>query len=251
MSELVRPLVIRPHATQRLFCFPYAGGGISVFRGWAALLPDEVEPWAIQLPGREDRIGTPPFQRMSDVLNALIPAIIPRLDRPFAFFGHSMGAVVALELARTLGRLESGSPEWLLVSGRVPPQAMEVADPPLHQRSDAEVVELLRGWRATPEAVLADRELMALLLPVVRADLAVIETHTFTGGAPLGCPVTAFGGTEDNAARSVLERWGELTDNRFDLRMFPGGHFFVNSAREAVVAAVAERLARAAAARVG
>ncbi|MFJ9109274.1 thioesterase II family protein [Streptomyces sp. NPDC102283] len=250
MTLLVRPLVSRPHASLRLFCFPYAGGGISVFRGWSAGLPGEVEPWAIQLPGREDRIGTPPFQSMSDVLNALVPAIIPQLDRPFAFFGHSMGSVVALELTRTLQRLEAGSPDHLFVSGRLPPHAVEVVNSPLHQRSDAELTEVLRSWQATPEAVLADRELMRLLLPVIRADLSVIETHTFTDGPLLDCPITAFGGTEDNADPSVLARWGELTSSQSDLRMFPGGHFFLNSARETVVAAVSAGLHQALVSRI-
>ncbi|MEU6237316.1 alpha/beta fold hydrolase [Kitasatospora sp. NPDC047058] len=243
MSPPLRPLVSRPDATLRLLCLPYAGGGISVFRGWGELLPADIEPWAVQLPGREDRLGHSPVVSMNEVLNELVPAVMPRLDRPFAIFGHSMGALIGLELARTLQRLELGSPERLFVSGRIPPQASELPDPPLHGRADEELIEVLRAWQGTPEEVLADRELMRLMLPVVRADLSVIETHAFTGSPVLTCPITAFGGEQDSAAPAVLERWRELTTGEFDLRMFPGGHFFVNSARREVVAEVSGRLA--------
>ncbi|MBV1855867.1 thioesterase II family protein [Catellatospora tritici] len=245
MKVLVRPLANRPLAGMRLFCFPYAGGGVSVFRDWPASLPDDIEPWAIQLPGREDRLGAPPLNRMGDVLNALVPAIIPNLDRPFAFFGHSMGALVAWSLACSLQRMEAGSPTRLFASGSVPPQARDSAAQ-YHAGSDEELIEKLRSWRATPEAVLSDPELMTLLLPVIRADLAVIETYRFTGPPLLNCPISVFGGTEDEpAGNATLPRWGELTAGGFDLRMFPGDHFFLHSARTAVLAEICGRLSGA------
>ncbi|MGE7437927.1 thioesterase II family protein [Kitasatospora sp. NPDC001175] len=239
MTAMVRPLADRPQAATRLFCIPYAGGGASAFRGWAAALPADIEPWAVQLPGREDRLGTPPLNRMGEVLNALVPAVIPHLDRPFAFFGHSMGALVAWRLTCSLQRMEAGSPIRLFVSGCVPPQAREATA--YHEGPDEELVEKLRSWSATPEAVLADPELMHLLLPMIRADLAVVETYRFTGGPLLNCPVTAFGGTEDEGG-AALPGWGELTVGGFDLRMFPGGHFFLHSARPAVLAEISGRL---------
>ncbi|MFH8349508.1 thioesterase II family protein [Streptomyces sp. NPDC018045] len=246
MNALLRPLAVRPHADIRLFCFPYAGGGLSAFRGWADGLPETVEPWAVQLPGREDRTTAAPLDRMSQVLNALVPAVIPCLDRPFAFFGHSMGALIAWELARALQRLEAGAPRRLFVSGCVPPQTRTVPDPPLHTRPDADLIRTLRDWHATPEAVLADPELMALLLPAIRADLAVVENHRYAASTALTCPVTAFGGTGDGPADGApLERWGELTTGGFDLRMFPGDHFFVHAARPAVLAEIAGRIAAA------
>ncbi|KPC80817.1 thioesterase II family protein [Streptomyces sp. NRRL S-4] len=240
MRALVRPLVDRPQADTRLFCFPYAGGGISAFREWGAALPDDIEPWGIQLPGREDRLGTPPLDRMGDVLNALVPALIPYLDRPFAFFGHSMGGLVSWNLTCSLQRMEAGSPTRLFVSGCAPPQARDASAPQYHESPDDELIEKLRSWQATPEAVLADPELMALLLPAIRADLAVIETYRYTGAPLLNCPVSAFGGTEDEAAgNAALPRWGELTTGGFDLRMFRGDHFFLHSARPAVLAEIA------------
>lgn len=239
MKAMVRPLADRPQAATRLFCIPYAGGGASVFRDWAAALPTDIEPWAVQLPGREDRLGVSPLNRMGEVLNALVPAVIPHLDRPFAFFGHSMGALVAWSVTRSLQRMEAGSPVRLFVSGCVPPQAREA--PGYRELPDEELVEELRSWSATPEAVLADPELMQLLLPAIRADLAVVESYRFTDGPLLNCPVTAFGGTEDQGS-AVLPRWGELTAGGFDLRMFPGGHFFLHSSRPAVLADISGRL---------
>ncbi|AYV31155.1 Linear gramicidin dehydrogenase LgrE [Streptomyces sp. ADI95-16] len=242
MRVTVRPLAERPQAATRLFCFPYAGGGASAFRGWAAALPADIEPWSVQLPGREDQLGAPLFDRMGAVLNVLVPSVIPHLDRPFAFFGHSMGALVAWSLTRALQRMEIGSPTRLFVSGCVPPQARE--ETAYHAGPEKELIGKLRSWSATPEAVLADPELMRLMLPVIRADLAVVETYRFTGGPLLTCPVTAFGGTEDDpAGTAVMPRWGELTAGGFDLRMFPGGHFFLHSARPAVLAEIAGRLA--------
>ncbi|MET8723842.1 thioesterase II family protein [Streptomyces misionensis] len=242
MRVTVRPLAERPHAATRLFCFPYAGGGASVFRDWAAALPADIEPWAVQLPGREDQLGAPLLERMGDVLNALVPEVIPHLNRPFAFFGHSMGGLVAWSLTRTLQRMEAGSPTRLFVSGCLPPQARE--ETAYHAGSEEELVEKLRSWAATPEEVLADPELMRLLLPVIRADLAVVETFRFTDGPLLTCPVTAFAGTEeDPAGTAVMPLWGELTVGGFDLRMFPGGHFFLHSARPAVAAEISGRLA--------
>ncbi|MEU1485157.1 alpha/beta fold hydrolase [Streptomyces sp. NPDC005752] len=243
MNTLVRPLANRPQADMRLFCFPYAGGGMSAFREWGAALPDGIEPWAIQLPGREDRLGATPLDRMGDVLNALVPAIIPYLDRPFAFFGHSMGGLVAWNLTCSLQRMEAGTPTRLFVSGCAPPQTRDAAAPQYHAGPEDELVEKLRSWRATPEAVLADPELMSLLLPVIRADLAVVETYRYTGAPLLNCPVSAFGGTEDEAeGNGTLSRWGELTTGGFDLRMFNGDHFFLYSARPAVLAEIARLL---------
>ncbi|MEU1090229.1 thioesterase II family protein [Streptomyces sp. NPDC005576] len=242
MRVMVRPLADRPHAATQLFCFPYAGGGASVFRDWAAALPADIEPWTVQLPGREDQLGAPLLDRMGDVLNALVPAVIPHLNRPFAFFGHSMGGLVAWSLTRTLQRMEAGSPTRLFVSGCMPPQAREETE--YHAEPEEELVKKLRSWAATPEEVLADPELMRLLLPVIRADLAVVETCRFTDGPLLTCPVTAFAGTEDDpAGTAAMPRWGELTAGGFDLRMFPGGHFFLHSARPAVLAEISGRLA--------
>jgi medium-chain acyl-[acyl-carrier-protein] hydrolase len=181
---------------------------------------------------------------MDDLLNALVPAMIPLLDRPFAFFGHSMGAIVAWELTRSLQQLNVASPVRLFAAGCRPPQAREVPDPPLHLRPDDQFIAALREWGATPEPVLRNPELMELLLPTVRADIAVLETHRFTAAPMLTCPVTAFGGTEDTGAEpAVVTRWGELTTGDFDIRIFPGGHFFLHPQRPAILGQIARRLA--------
>jgi medium-chain acyl-[acyl-carrier-protein] hydrolase len=242
-NSLVRPLTDRPNAAVRLFCFPYACGGVSVFRDWGAQLPSAVDVWSIQLPGREDRISQPLIDRMDDLLAALVPAIVPRLDRPFAFYGHSMGALVCWELARALQALELGPPGHLFVSACQPPHARQVPADRLSELPDDELVERLSTWHTMPTQVLRDAELMQLLLPAIRADITIWESYTYRSATPLTCTVTAFGGDGDpGAGADLLARWGELTLGAFDVRTFSGDHFFLHSACSALLAEIAKKL---------
>lgn len=242
-TAMVRPLTTRPNAAVRLFCFPYAGGGSSMFRAWGAYLPDDVDVWAVQLPGREDRISAAPIAAMDDLLTELVPAVLPHLDRSFSFFGHSMGALVCWELTRALQALELGSPTRLFVSASHPPHDRTVPDVPLYELPDHELVQQLSAWRAVSDQVLRDAELVRVLMPAVRADLAVWQTYAYRPAAALRCPVSAFGGEDDDGMDAArLARWGELTDGDFEVRMFPGGHFFLNPARAALLAEIANKL---------
>ncbi|NJO48502.1 MAG: thioesterase [Leptolyngbyaceae cyanobacterium RM2_2_4] len=216
----------KPDAHLRLFCFPYAGGSSLNFRSWADHLPATVELCPIELPGRGPRMQEKPFTQLQPLIQAIAPALIPYLDKSFAFFGHSMGALVSFELAHLLRKDFGCSPSHLFVSGRRAPQLPD-PDPPIHTLPDAEFIEELRRLNGTPEAVLQHDELMQLLLPTLRADFAVLETYRYTPAPPFDCPITAFGGLQDQDVGSEpLGAWREQTCADFSLHLFPGDHFF-------------------------
>lgn len=225
--------------TMRLFCFSYAGMGASAYRMWPAALPAEIEVVAIQLPGRESRLRDAPYTSIAAIVAALETTLPDQLVVPFAFFGHSMGAVVAFELARALARAGLPAPVHLFVSGRRPPRVPD-PDPPMHALAAPEfIAELQRRYGGIPGEVLAHAELMELLLPCVRADITALETHEFTPGPKLQIPISAFGGTHDRRTpRAHLEAWREETSAEFRLREFPGEHFYLSSERDALLAEI-------------
>jgi medium-chain acyl-[acyl-carrier-protein] hydrolase len=179
---------------------------------------------------------------MEPLVEALAAAL-PLAGVPFAFFGHSMGALIAFELARELARRGRPGPLHLFVSGRRAPQVPD-REEPLHRLPDPEFVVRLRELNGTPEEVLANGELMQLLLPLLRADFAVHETYEYRPGEPLAVPISALGGIADpEVRRDDLEAWRPETRGAFRLRMLPGDHFFLLSARRLVTEAVARDLA--------
>jgi medium-chain acyl-[acyl-carrier-protein] hydrolase len=230
-----------PKAMIRLLCFPYAGGGESVFRAWPEGLPDSVEVCAVQLPGRGARVKEPPFTHLGDLVEDLGQGLAPYLDKPFAIFGHSMGALIGFELARRL-RSEYGiEPVHLFVSGRPGPRT--VRSRPANTLSDSEFLELLWAYNGTPEEALANPELMELMLPVIRADFSVSQSYVYTPEPPLDCAITAFGGLHDETiSRANLEEWREHTRDRFLVRMLPGNHFFLNTERALLLSAISREL---------
>jgi medium-chain acyl-[acyl-carrier-protein] hydrolase len=234
---------LNPSAGVRLFCFPYAGGGDSIFRAWQKGLPEEIEVCPVQLPGRGTRISEPPFIELSPLVRAASQALAPHLDKPFAFFGHSMGALVGFELARHLRRGGGPQPVHLFVSGRCSPQTLK--EPLAGDLPDSEFREMLRRYNGTPAEVLENPELMELLLPVVRADFAVCRSYLYTSEPPFSFPVTAFGGLEDpGVSRECIEGWREHTTGPFVLRMLPGGHFFLNTPMRPLLEAISKELER-------
>jgi medium-chain acyl-[acyl-carrier-protein] hydrolase len=233
----------RPQARLRLFCFPYAGGGALIYRPWASSLPPEIEVRAIQLPGRETRLAEPPFTRLAPLLAALTQALEPHLNAPFAFFGHSLGALICFELARNLRRLGLPGPAHLCVSGRVAPQ-LPLRRPPIHTLPDPEFIEQLRRLNGTPDEVMRNKELRALILPLLRADFALHETYSYTPEPPLECPISAFGGQDDDRApQEYLAAWQLQTRSGWALQMFPGDHFYLRSGQTALLQALCGDLA--------
>jgi medium-chain acyl-[acyl-carrier-protein] hydrolase len=234
-----------PNAQLRLFCFPYAGGGASIYRTWGAHLPPHVELRPVQLPGRENRMSEPPLTRVEPLVRLLAEALLPYLDLPFAFFGHSMGALVAFELARKLRTTVRLEPLQLFVAGRIAPHIIR-SEPPNYNLPDPELIEELRRLDGTPAEALEHPELMRLILPLLRADFELVQTYTYAGGAPLDCPVTAFGGAQDTeVSREELEGWREHTTGDFSLHMFAGGHFFLHTASEQLLRVISSELRQA------
>jgi medium-chain acyl-[acyl-carrier-protein] hydrolase len=227
----------------RLFCFPYAGAGASVFRRWGAGLPEGVEALAVQLPGREDRFFDQPIANLDQMLDALVPALLPYLDRPFAFFGHSMGAIISWELARRLQRKQGLQPVRVVVSGcRALPfhESRPLGELDL---SDEELVNELRRLNGTPEELLQNPDFVTFILPAFRADLSLFASYAYRPGELLNCPISAFGGSEDpRVSADQLNGWAELTTGRTEVEIFPGGHLFLNGERENVLRSVARAL---------
>jgi medium-chain acyl-[acyl-carrier-protein] hydrolase len=231
-----------PSASVRLFCFPYAGGGAQIFRTWARRLPAGVEVCPVQPPGRGSRMTEPPFRQLAPLVEALAEALRPHLDRPFAFFGHSMGAMISFELARLLREQAGVLPFHMFVSGRRAPHIPETAEPSYDLPYD-QFVEVLRRLNGTPEETLRSEELMALMVPLLRADFSVCQTYAYAEGPPLACPITAFGGADDGeTAEGRLEAWREQTTGAFSSVVLPGDHFFLHTAEERLLRRLGEEL---------
>jgi medium-chain acyl-[acyl-carrier-protein] hydrolase len=226
-----------PKSRLRLFCFPYAGAGASVFRTWAKQLPT-VEVFSIQPPGRETRLREPCFTKLDAFIQALLPELLPYLDIPFALFGHSMGALISFELARYLQRSQLPTPSHLFISGRRAPQLPAIA-PPIHHLPKAEFLHGLRSYNGISENVLQNSDLMDLFLPILKADFSIIETYTYREDTPLSCSISAFGGIQDiKVSRDSLNAWRDQTSSHFTLQMFLGDHFYLNQQPDFLLAAI-------------
>lgn len=226
----------------RLFGFPHAAGSPALFSRWPGLLPPEVQVWGASLPGRGNRLREPPCERLSALVEGMGQAIVPLLDRPFAFYGHSMGTLVGFELARWLRRRGHPQPAHLFASSRAAPH-LPYRRKPLHQLPEAELLEELGRFNGTPKAILDNRELMQLLLPAIRADFAVLETYEYAPEPPFKFPITVFGSFEDSEITpDDLGAWREHTERNFVVRMLPGDHFFIETAQASLLALVRQEL---------
>ena len=231
-----------PAAPVRLFCFSYAGGGASTYARWSADLPTDVDVWAVQLPGREGRFRDPVETRMPVIVEALVDAVGDLGDKPFAFFGHSLGGLIAFELARALGQRGLRGPRHLIVSGKQAPGSRPRRGPIYHLPDDR-LIEELQRYNGTPKAILENSELMPLLLPMLRADVTLFDCYQYQASDPVGCPITAFGGDDDRfVAIEDLDDWHKQTSAEFRKVIFQGDHFFIHSRRAEVLDEVARVL---------
>lgn len=224
----------------RLFCFPYAGGSAWSFSGWQKYVPAGVEVCAVELPGRATRLSETPHARVSTLNYAMAEALLPYLDKPFAFFGHSMGALISFEFARHLRRKYQLVPRHLFVSGRRAPQ-IPYREARTYDLPDEDFIQdLLR--EGGPEYLL-DPHLIRWLLPMMRADFEVVQTHVYEPEPPLTCPVTVFGGSQDHAVgREQLDDWRHQTTSRCSVVMLPGDHFFIKTAESELLRTISQEL---------
>ncbi|GCE20002.1 thioesterase II family protein [Dictyobacter kobayashii] len=228
------------HPKNRLFCFPYAGGGASIYRLWSQTLPPEVvEVCPIYLPGRETRIREEPFYSLDALIPPLVQALNPYLHEPFQIFGHSMGALIGFELTRQLRRQQLPTPTHLFVSGHRAPQIPRPGSQ-TWQKPDPEFIESLKTLGGTPDAVLQNAELMQLLLPTLRADFALNETYQYQPEPPLKILMTVFGGSEDKEVDPTkLQEWQKQTHYPITKKIFPGGHFYLHTHQPLLTQAIA------------
>lgn len=238
----------RPEARLRLFCFPYAGGAASIYRGWQEALPRDVEVWPVQPPGREGRIREPAMTSVDELVDGFLGDHARDLEAaPCALFGHSMGATLAHETALRLVARGGPPPLLLAVSARRAPHRPE-HHPPIHDLPEDEFRAELRRLNGTPAEVLEHPELMDLLGPMLRADFTLIETYEPRDAPPLDAPITAYGGLDDtDVPRDDLEAWSGYTHRRFRVATFPGDHFFLHRAtsRTGLLTDLARELASA------
>ncbi len=230
-----------PSAKLRLFLFPYSGGGINIFRSWHSHLPDSIEVCRIKLPGRDQRHTEALFTHIEALVSAIVDAMPPLLDMPFALFGHSLGAQLAFEVARELRRRQLPSPEILLVSARKAPQ-LENNQDHIHQLPESEMLaELQRRYGGIPSAVMENKELRSIYVPILRADLTMVETYTYKEEAPFMFPISAYSGLDDKlVSLNMLKAWEQQSTQAFRFRLIAGGHFFINTHAVNLILAISQ-----------
>ncbi|MEV5878587.1 alpha/beta fold hydrolase [Streptomyces sp. NPDC052101] len=230
-----------PDAPVRLICLPHAGGAASFYFPVAAALSPRVEVLAVQYPGRQDRRHEPAATDLETLAGQIAEALGPWTDRPYALFGHSMGAIVGFEAARRL-EAEGRGPVELFVSGRRAPALDRAGD--WQPGTDEEVVAEIRALNGTGSELLDDEETLRMILPALRADYGAVRRYRYRPGPALHCPVTAFTGDEDPRADiAEVRAWQQHTGSAFRMNVLPGGHFFLVDRQDDVLAAIEERLA--------
>jgi medium-chain acyl-[acyl-carrier-protein] hydrolase len=233
----------RPDAKSRLFCFPFAGNGATVYAGWQRELGPDIEVVPLHLPGRDERLREPSFRRLDPLVDALEEVISECLDLPYAFYGHSLGGWVAYYLIRRLAESGKKLPEHLFIGASRAPH-LTGRHAPIHGLPRDRFVEnISRRYGQIPQAVLAHPELMDLLIPIVQADMELFETVEYRPAPPLAIPVSAFAGEMDaEISLSDVAAWREHTTSRFSCEPLPGDHFFLKTCAPAVLSRVSREM---------
>jgi pyochelin biosynthesis protein PchC len=240
-TRSLRRFTPRPSAGLRLVCLPHAGGMAAFYRDWSRLLPPDIEVVAVQYPGRAERFAEPAISDLSRLCAALAGEISALDDRPVGLFGHSMGAILAFELARELASRENGQPVRLFVSSRHAPHIQH--SDTVHLAGETGLRAELRRLGQTPDEILANDSMMALALPALLADYTAAENYRYQQRRALSCPITALVGDADpGVPTGEASAWREHTTSDFDLTVLPGDHFYLVPQRDTVLRLVAAQL---------
>lgn len=243
-----------PDPGVRLFCFAHAGGGAVMFHPWSRALRPSVAVHAVQLPGRESRSQETPVRVLGDVLQPITDAITALADRPLVLFGHSLGALLAFEVARRLHHEGRGSPSAMIVSGRPAPHLPSRSPRLAHLPAREIVFRIAELHGGIPATLLEEPALVAMMGRVLHADLEALEHHAHVTGTPLACPIVAIGGRDDTTvSQHELDAWRQHTQSDFACEQFDGGHFYFKTAESqaAVLDLVRRRCLAAATAPAG
>jgi surfactin synthase thioesterase subunit len=219
-----------PEPSVRLVCFPWCGAGASVYRRFAAGLPDHIELLSVQLPGREDRFGESRLRSMTHIVEHMMEDLLPLCDRTLVLFGHSMGALVAYETVLALRGRIGREPDLLIVSGHDAPAGRSDREQRWHIAGEEAFIENLRRLGGTPAEILADREMMRALMPMLRADYEALETYAPQPALPLSCPLFVCAGEDDGEiSRDGINAWRGHASGKCHVQWFDGDHFYLHS----------------------
>jgi medium-chain acyl-[acyl-carrier-protein] hydrolase len=232
----------RPAARIRLICLPYAGGAPWTFRAWPAALPPDIEVCTAYLPGRGKRVKEAVPTCMHTLAQVLRQALQPKLDKPYAIFGHSLGALLGYSLAQALERAGDPAPQHVFVSG-CPAPAYCAQRPPIHELDDEKLINAVAQHQGIPRHVLETPELLALTTAMLRADFRLAASYGTGATSLIESPITAFFGSGDSdTTRESTAQWQTHTNGRFNVRGFPGDHFFLHEYTADLLAAVQAEL---------
>ncbi len=231
-----RWFVLQKQASRRLrlYCFSHAGGSANIYSNWQSELSPFVEVCAIELPGRGQRFAEAPFTSLAETVEKIADVLTRENVPAFAFFGHSMGGLIAFELTRLLQDRREKLPLHLFVSGCNPPCHQRNTES-LHTLPEDKLITALSEYGGTPSEVLAHDELMKLLLPTIRTDLSMAEKYQYRKSQPLDTPITVLAGTADSHISGNLTDWQNTTCSYFAIKWFEGDHFFINKNRQSVL----------------
>lgn len=219
------------HHKANLFCFPYAGGGIVAYHAWKNLLHPETALLRMQFPGRETRLREKPFISFFPLIKTLVTAILPLLDLPYVFYGHSMGALIAFEVTRMLRDMGKPLPFHLFISSFRAPHLPD-PDQMICKLPEDQFIEHLKLYEGISPVIVKNTELMELYLPIIKADFSILSSYHYTQQAPLPCPITAFAGLSDpKISAEEISEWQDHTTGGYNSHFFPGGHFFINESQ--------------------
>jgi medium-chain acyl-[acyl-carrier-protein] hydrolase len=244
---LQQPWIRFPHedAAVQIFCFPYSGGSAQLFQAFARMMPPSVGVYALEMPGRGRRFLDKPHNTMQSQVQEAVTGLsgIPK-GQEVLFFGHSLGGLIAFETARELRRESLPLPRHIFVSAIRAPQVPR-REQNIHTLSDDKFVGKLRDMGGTPKEILDNKEMLDLMLPILRKDFKLYETYAFQDEKPLACPITAYGGTEDkDVTRADIEAWAVHTSSIFTSHMLKGGHFFIHDQYPTVANTILKILSR-------